>query len=217
VKRLHIDSDFLEEKYNHHPFSVVKTTLEHALDTYTHTLPGSVSDPVDCLPLPDQYIVGFTDGEGCFNVNFSPVKDHRQGIRVGVSFSISQHQRSQEILYLFQECFYHCGRIRRKAENSPSVREKTLFFEIRKVNDLCRYVLPFFDRYPLCTRKWIDYVLFREICQRLQRVSSRSRTLQDLFEIIDLGYWMNSQGDQRKLKYHQLLEVVSVSQKGKSI
>lgn len=50
-------------------------------------------------------ILGFSDGEVCFNVNFSPAKDHRQGIRVNVSFSIFQHQRSQEILHLFQQCF----------------------------------------------------------------------------------------------------------------
>src|SRR5437588_11346704 len=92
------------------------------------------------------YISGFVDGEGCFCVSFQPSRRHRFGWEVRPSFSVSQNAERAQLLYRIQE-LWGCGFIR------PDRSDRTLKYEVRKVEDLVGTVLPHFQVYPLLSAK----------------------------------------------------------------
>ena len=75
------------------------------------------------------YISGYVDGEGCFNISFLVRKKLRVGIETRASFSVSQNEDRSEVLFLMQQHF-GCGHIRR------DYSDKTLKYEVRDFNDL---------------------------------------------------------------------------------
>ena len=109
----------------------------------------------------DSYISGFVDGEGCFCVSFQPSKRHRFGWEVRPSFSVSQNADRAELLYILRER-WRCGFIR------PDRSDKTVKFEVRRVEDLADKVLPHFRSYPLLSSKRIDFDRFERICRLIQ-------------------------------------------------
>ena len=136
----------------------------------------------------NSYISGFIDGEGCFCVSFQPSKRHRLGWEVRPSFSVSQNADRAELLYIIQK-LWECGFIR------PDSSDKTLKFEIRKVNDLVGKVIPHFEKFPLLSSKKIDYDKFERICRLVY--AKRHFELDGFEEIIRLAMDMNPSGKRK--------------------
>src|SRR5438876_11498002 len=88
------------------------------------------------------YFAGFVDGEGCFMVSFSPRSTLLIGWEVRPSFSVSQNADRSEVLVLMQRHF-ECGSIR------PDRSDKTLKYEVRRLDDLVERIIPFFEAHPL--------------------------------------------------------------------
>jgi hypothetical protein len=102
------------------------------------------------------YLSGYTDGEGCFCVTFNRSNRHKFGWDIRPSFSVSQNRDRAEVLELFRQKF-KCGTIR------PDRSDRTLKYEVRSVNDLFTKVVPHFERYPLLSKKRIDFEMFSQI------------------------------------------------------
>ena len=49
-----------------------------------------ISDP--------NWVVGFTEGEGCFNVNIITSKTHKVGAQIQLRFELTQHSRDTELM-----------------------------------------------------------------------------------------------------------------------
>ena len=136
----------------------------------------------------NSYISGFVDGEGCFCVSFQPSRRHRFGWEVRPSFSVSQNADRAQLLYRIQE-LWRCGFIR------PDRSDRTLKYEVRKVEDLVEIVLPHFQTYPLLSAKMNDVNYLTRICelirseQHLQEVGFR--------EIVRLAMLMNPSGKRK--------------------
>ena len=105
------------------------------------------------------YIVGFTDGEGSFNVSFKRERAYGSGWKVALSFNISQRDRN--VLELLQRTF-GCGTIRYRNDGVG-------YFEVRRIADLQAKILPFFNRYPLKVKS--DD--FKAFCTMVRMVSNR--------------------------------------------
>lgn len=147
------------------------------------------------------YITGFTDGEGSFLVSFSIRPTLRAGIEARPSFSLSQHERSKEILSELRR-YFECGSIRFDRH------DQTYKYEVRSLSDLVGRIIPHFKKFPLKTSKSEDFNRFAEICQLM--TEQRHRTKEGMKRIVDLAYGMNNLGARRFAKSDLLQEVDKV-------
>jgi hypothetical protein len=136
----------------------------------------------------NSYISGFVDGEGCFCVSFQPSRRHRFGWEVRPSFSVSQNADRAQLLYQIQ-LLWGCGFIR------PDRSDRTLKYEVRKVENLVKCVLPHFRAYPLLSGKMDDVNRLAAICDLIQ---TQSHLTGDGFrEIVRLAMLMNPSGKRK--------------------
>ena len=142
------------------------------------------------------YLSGYTDGEGCFTVSFSPRIKLRTGWEVRPSFSVSQNADRSEVLQLMLE-YFGCGGIR------PDRSDRTLKYEVRDLGHLLERVIPHFERYPLLSGKRGDFLRFAKVCE-LIRVRAHL-TEPGLRTIVELALAMNISG-RRKFTAERLLE-----------
>ncbi len=106
------------------------------------------------------WLVGFTDGEGCFSISIFRNKSLKFGYQVFPEFVLTQGARSLETLEKVK-VFFGCGRIyeNRRYDNH---REPLYRYCVRNKNDLLDNICPFFDKYSLQTAKKNDYELFKQ-------------------------------------------------------
>lgn len=144
-----------------------------------------------------QYISGYVDGEGCFSVSFSIRPKLLVGWEVKPSFCVGQNYDRREVLDLMQQ-YFGCGHIRR------DWGDKTLKYEVRKLDDLVNKVIPHFRNYPLLSAKQKDFLRFAEICERVQKLEHRKRST--LRKIMRDAYLMNNGSGKRKRPLETLLQ-----------
>lgn len=115
------------------------------------------------MKLEAQWIVGFTDGEGCFHIgiNINQNKTYKMGFQVFPEFVVVQHQRDLKLLYGLKT-YFRCGVVRRNHGDS-------FCFRVRKLEDLVHIIVPFFEKHQLKTMKKVDFLKFRRVIALLQR------------------------------------------------
>ena len=145
------------------------------------------------------YVTGFVDGEGCFSVSFNKRARFTTGIEVRPSFMVAQNKRSLKILQEIQS-YFGCGGLR--FVNS----DQTYKYEVRKIGDLMKKVIPHFQKFPLKTSKSADFEKFVRICELVYQSKHLNR--QYLEEIINLGYEMNGLGKRKYTKEELLRNLV---------
>jgi hypothetical protein len=92
---------------------------------------------------------------------------------------------------------WECGSIR------PDRSDKTLKFEIRKIDDLVHKVVPHFRSHPLRSSKQSDFVRFSRICDAVFAGSHRTR--EGFEEIVRIAMEMNPSG-RRKYSESDILK-----------
>lgn len=96
------------------------------------------------------WLVGVTDGDGTFH--FSKTK---KGIW-SFTFKIAQSNYNLRLLYYIKSML-SIGSV-----SVPNSKDNTAEFRIRNIQHIIQYVLPIFDTFPLLTRKYFHYKLFRD-------------------------------------------------------
>ena len=147
----------------------------------------------------ESYITGFVDGEGSFLISFSRRPTMLSGIEVRPSFTVSQHERSKEVLILLQE-YFNCVTVR------DNKRDSTWKYEVRSLEDLVTKIIPHFMEYPLQTSKQKDFEAFTTICLNMKE--KQHLQVNGLEQIIRSAYVMNNDGARRYLQT-DLLKIVS--------
>ena len=104
--------------------------------------------------LNDRWIVGFTDGEGCFHVAINKQPKMSCGWQVLPEFRIVQHQRDIAVLEQLKE-YFGCGTVCKN-------HDERMEFRIRGSDNLNK-VVAFFEKNPLRTTKQKNFVLFSEV------------------------------------------------------
>ena len=135
------------------------------------------------------YLAGFVDGEGTFSVAIIQHPTQRLGWMINPVFQVYQHERHREILELFQE-YFGTGSIYRKSGIHP-----VLTFSIDSRRSILERVIPFFERYPLVTKK-LEFERFRKIVEAMER--KEHKNINGFKRIVSLAYEMNQQGKGRK-------------------
>jgi len=95
-----------------------------------------------------QWLVGFTDGDGCFSIN------HQKENKWNLTFKITQSKVNGKLLYFIKEQL-NCGSI--------TEEEDKLNYRIRDINNLTNKLIPIFDKYSLLTSKFFDFLKFKDI------------------------------------------------------
>ena len=147
----------------------------------------SSSDWLNRIPLDlGNWVTGFTEGEGSFNV---PVRrEHDRGLPWRVSLSFNVSQIGAEVPRLLQSVF-EAGTVRGRGDG-------VFYFEVTKPRELEEKVFPFFERFPLRGPKRHDLAIFRQITQLVQ--SGRHRTPEGVIEALFLRAPMNRGGKRRR-------------------
>jgi hypothetical protein len=149
--------------------------------------------------LPPEYVSGFIDEEGCFSVSIHPHPSMAKPVRwlIAPCFQAYQHRYNVEILESLKN-FFGCGRITAKGPNSD-----VMTFSVYRRGDLESAIIPFFERYPLLSRKHEDFLKFREIVLMMQQ--RLHRTDEGFRRIVELAFSMNQRGKQRRYRLEDVL------------
>lgn len=133
------------------------------------------------------YIVGLTDGEGCFYVETRIPKGFHKTFRVEMHFFIKLREDDKSLLEKVKE-FFTCGGIYYQKEYRKNQRN-CYRFGITAQNDLHKNLIPFFDKHPLQSKKIKNYLLFRQIAQKVK--NGEHKTLEGFESIQQLKSQMN--------------------------
>ena len=107
------------------------------------------------------WIVGFTDGEGCFSVSIFRNRTSKFGWQVMPEFVITQGAKSLKVLQMTQK-YFKCGKIfiNKRYDNH---HEHLYRYCVRKRNDLNQIIVPFFIQNPLFTEKKQNFKIFCQV------------------------------------------------------
>lgn len=129
-----------------------------------------------------QWIVGFVDGEGCFQLDVHVKKDMRWGLQMQPEFTVVQAEIDIQILYALKD-YFQCGSV---SLNRQDQAGKRYHFRVKSVKDLNEKIIPFFEKHTLKTKKNLEFRTFRTICLLMGKGHHRE-SLENFLEVYDLG------------------------------
>lgn len=150
-----------------------------------------------------EYISGYVDGEGCFSVSFTKRPRFLVGWETKPSFSVSQNHDRAEVLFLMQK-YFKAGFMRR------DFSDRTLKYEVRKIDDLITKVIPHFKQYKLLSGKQKDFIMFEKVCFLMKK--EKHKTIEGLQKILSIAFEMNSSG-RRKYTQKEIVDYAKLQMK----
>ena len=114
----------------------------------------------------EQWVVGFTDGEGCFSISVVRNAAMSSGWQVQHEFSVTQAASSRIALDVLRDVL-GCGTIIENTRNDNH-REPLLRFSVKRRADLTTTVVPFFEEHPLRTAKRADFEQFAAVLRMME-------------------------------------------------
>ena len=142
---------------------------------------------LDRIP-PDlgNWVAGFVDGEGSFNVPIRRERDRALPWRVGLSFNVSQiGPEAPELL----RSTFGVGTVRGRGDG-------VYYFEVTRPDLLEARVIPLFDRFRLRSPKARDLEIFRAITELV--LAGRHLSCRGIEDILILRAPMNRGGKRRR-------------------
>lgn len=152
---------------------------------------------LDCMKVSDDYIIGFTEGEGMFYIGIVPSRETKTGWQVIYFFKVSQNPVGEEVLLALKNRF-GCGYV--KKNGNLVSKDKSLAYVVRDLNGLVDSIIPFFDNKLIIKRD--AFLKFKQV---IQLVKDRKHfTYEGMREISAIAYSMNTQ--KRKVTIEQILQ-----------
>ena len=135
------------------------------------------------------YIAGFTDGEGSFNVSVKKRLDFMQNWKLSASFNISQKDR---VILAWIKHILGCGTLR-------SRKDGIVYYEVTNITSLYTVILPFFKKFGFRSAyKKHNFRIFSEIVSLMY--SGEHKSHEGFQKILELRENLNP-GIGRKRKY----------------
>ncbi|OHA28566.1 MAG: hypothetical protein A3C08_02325 [Candidatus Taylorbacteria bacterium RIFCSPHIGHO2_02_FULL_47_18] len=144
----------------------------------------------------ESWIVGFTDGEGCFSASFIKNKTTKSGWQLFPEFVITQGAKSISALEAVQN-YFQCGKIfvNKRYDNH---NEYLYRYCVRSIKDLRDKIIPFFEKRKLKTYKARDFRIFARIVKCMSRmIHLKPKGMKRIAEMIE---HMNRKKKSRFLK-----------------
>lgn len=108
------------------------------------------------------WILGFTEGEGCFLINKQRSNTKKLEFTFWLEFSITLHNRDQALLEQIRVNLA-CGNV------YPKSNKKYFSYRISRFDDISTKVIPFFQKYPLTgdkNKNFQDWCIAADIIKR---------------------------------------------------
>lgn len=135
--------------------------------------------------LSPDYIVGLTDGEGCFLVQI------RTDRRIVLRYFITQRFDNKKLLDKVFE-FFKVGYVYRKFQGNDK-KKMTFVYEVTKQDDIQNVIIPFFWKYPLQGVKSESFMRFARIAEIAKgRQDTRKLNKDEVNEVWRLKLTMNT-------------------------
>ena len=116
----------------------------------------------------NEYIVGLTDGEGCFHVNMGKFSNYKSGFRVQMHFHIKMQEKDKPLLEKVKNTL-QCGKVyfqKEKRANHCQCYRYTVYSQ----SDVSNKIIPFFLKYPLqSVTKLKSFKAFCKIADLMQK------------------------------------------------
>lgn len=109
-----------------------------------------------CSTISNKWLVGLVDGDGSFYPVIAKSKDYKCGFQVLLYFDIAQIKSEENLLREIGLKFF-------KGLHFWALSENVQHLRISKLDTLNKLVIPFFDNDKLQTRKQIDYLIWKEM------------------------------------------------------
>ena len=147
--------------------------------------------------LSDDYLIGFTEGEGMFYIGIVPSKETKTGWQVIYFLKVSQNPIGLKVLNQFKKRL-GCGYVKQNSQTDKT--DKSLAYVVRDFPSLRDKVIPFFEG-----KLVIKKDAFEKFKQVLDIVAMRQHlTLAGITQILEIAYSMNTQ--KRKVEKQLILE-----------
>lgn len=130
------------------------------------------------------YIVGFIDGEGSFNITISKDSNRPAGFRLVCEMHITQSAHSIQLLQSLKD-YFDCGVI--KVDNKFT---NTMKYQVSSYKDISNKIIPFLDKYPLLTSKYLNYQTFKKAINLMN--NGEHLTSEGISKIQELANQMNN-------------------------
>jgi hypothetical protein len=102
---------------------------------------------------------------------------------VQLAFVINLHIKDLELLKQIQ-LFFGVGTINIKKTKD------SVIYSVQSIKDLTNVIIPFFDKYPLITKKRADYLLFKKVVDLINK--KEHLTPEGLNKIVSIRCSMNN-------------------------
>ena len=136
----------------------------------------------------NEYVVGLTDGEGCFYVNVGKSSRYRAGYRVQLHFHLKMQERDQSLLEKVKNTI-GCGAVYFQKEQRAN-HCQCYRYTVSAERDIQEIVIPFFTKYPLqSASKSASFKIFCQIASLVKE--GKHLTLEGLEKILALKSRMN--------------------------
>ena len=144
----------------------------------------------------ESWMVGFTDGEGCFSVSILKNKTSKNGWQLFPEFVITQGKKSLPALEIFKE-YFKCGKIfvNKRYDNH---KEDLYRYCVRSIFEIEERIIPFFKKNQLRTSKKNDFEIFSRIIDSMSK--RKHLTEEGFIEIAKLIETMNRKKKSRFLE-----------------
>jgi hypothetical protein len=127
-----------------------------------------------------QWIVGFTDGEGCFNIDIHLNPRTKWGIQIQPELTIVQNEIDEQILYDLKS-YFECGSVTVNRKDHTGIRK---MWRVKSIEHCHDKIIGFFEKHNLRTKKQIEFQRFSEIV-RLMKQDYHTQSLKNFLEIIE--------------------------------
>ena len=112
------------------------------------------------------YIVGLTDGEGCFYVCIRPPYNKNGGAMILLSFYIKMQEKDKFLLEKVKNTL-DCGNVYFQNEKRPN-HAQCYRYTVASHRDILGKVIPFFEKYPLQSTKVENFNIFCSIAEMVR-------------------------------------------------
>lgn len=140
-----------------------------------------------------QFFTGLVQADGCFHVNIQKDNTAKHKIRLKPTFYVSQlntfNKQISPVLRYGRDLLQTGHYVADKTSNSSSLRVNTL-------KGLMNNVLPHFERYPLLSRKKENYLVFKEIVEKMRTKLYLDKKV--FLDLVEKAVLMNNKGQSLK-------------------
>ena len=151
--------------------------------------------------LDPSWIVGFTDGEGCFHISINKINEMSLGWQVLPEFRVVQHEKDEVVLNKIKD-YFGFGNVRVNRKDHHGTRKE---FRVRGLENLNK-IVKFFKENSLNTLKNKDFEIFAEVIGMMN--NKEHLTKDGLDKIANLISGMNRKP---KIKYLESSETIRLT------